>query len=285
MLYVLLGGVLAHAAHWSEAMLLASATAEPWRKGVLNPVERPRVLMVSPEGSDAVLADGLLRHLGAAVRMESGSEEVEHLLRVWRPQVLVLSLDSSARVAWLVRLRQRAENTAISMLALGNDSAEEEARAALDAGADAYLARPVGITLLVAQVQSLLHRGEPWEHRVVGHKATLCVDPIARRVWVNGQEVSLTRRLFRILHYLALHPDHTFSGADMSTLLSSGKGLLQPNSITAQVHRLRMVLATASAAHWIETVHGFGYRLTLPKSHREKEASSTPGIAHEDASA
>ncbi len=284
MLYVLLGGVLAHAAHWSDAMLLASATAEPWRKGFLNPVEHPRVLMVSPERSDTVLADGLLRHLGAAVRMESGSEEAEHLLRVWRPQVLVLSLDSSARVAWLAGLRQRAENAAIPMLALGNDSAEEEARAALDAGADAYLARPVGITLLVAQVQSLLHRGEPWEHRVVGHKATLCVDPIARRVWVNGQEVSLTRRLFRILHYLALHPDHTFSSADMSTLLSGGKGLLQPNSITAQVHRLRMVLATASAAHWIETVHGFGYRLTLPKTHRGKETASISDTAHEDAS-
>jgi hypothetical protein len=49
MLYVLLGGVLAHAVHWSDAMLLASAMAEPWRKGFLNPAARPRVLMGSPE--------------------------------------------------------------------------------------------------------------------------------------------------------------------------------------------------------------------------------------------
>ncbi|MHB0887171.1 response regulator transcription factor [Acidithiobacillus sp.] len=284
MLYVLLGGVLAHAAHWSEAMLLAAATGEPWRKISLNPVDRPRVLMISPERADTALADGLLRHLGAVVRIESSIEKAEHVLEIWRPQTLVLSFGSGTLIEWLADLRQRPGNAEIPILALGDGNADEEARAALDAGADAYLARPVRITLLVAQVQSLLHRAERWEHQVVGDKATLCVDPIAHRVWVNGREIFLTRRLFRILHYLALHPDHTFSSADMSTMLTQGKGLLQPNSVTAQMHRLRMALETVSAAHWIETVHGFGYRLTLPKSHREEEIPGLPDTAHEDIS-
>jgi len=43
---------------------------------------------------------------------------------------------------------------------------------------------------------------------------------------------------------------------------------VQENTIAAQIHRLRKVLEGAGADVWLETVHGFGYRVNIP-AHRD----------------
>jgi len=40
------------------------------------------------------------------------------------------------------------------------------------------------------------------------------------------------------------------------------------NTIAAQIHRLRKVLEGAGGDVWLETVHGFGYRVNIP-AHRD----------------
>ncbi|MCY0872049.1 MAG: winged helix-turn-helix domain-containing protein [Acidithiobacillus caldus] len=138
--------------------------------------------------------------------------------------------------------------------------------AALDAGVHAYLTYPLSETLLIAQASALLRGGQGWEGTAVEIPGVLRIDPMAHRIWVQEQELQLSRRIFRLFHYLALHPGQTFSAAEIAHHLSDGRKFVQENTIAAQIHRLRKALEAAGADIWLETVHGFGYRLSVPAS-------------------
>ena len=115
----------------------------------------------------------------------------------------------------------------------------------------------------------------------MGDKSTLCVDPVAQRVWIRDQEVHLTRRLFRLMHYLALHPDHMFSSLEVSTILAERNQTMQSNAIAVQIYRLRKTLEAVGADTWLETVHGFGYRLVVPQLDKAPPSSTAHGGFHE----
>ena len=143
-----------------------------------------------------------------------------------------------------------------------------DAVAALETGAQAFIPSSLGSEPLTAQVRNVLKNCER-THRParVGEMETLCIDLVALRVWILGQEIRLPRRLFYLLHYFALHPDEVVSNDQIADILSEGKGAyLAPNTQVVKIHRLRKILESAGAKGWLETVPGFWYRFSLPKN-------------------
>ena len=279
MLVLLIGDALIHAAHYSEVFGLLAGMRQPQKRD-LEPIERPRILVLSASGASTFAADAMLHHLGASVRTVMETDDAERLLDIWRPNVLIITFWSGALGAWCRGLRGKLSFTDLPILVLGDRDDEQEVLEVLDAGADAYLAQPFGAALLVSQVQSFLGRSN-WERRTIGDKSTLCVDPIAQRVWIRGQEVHLTRRLFRLMHYLALHPDRMFSSLEVSTILAERNQTMQSNTIAVQIYQLRKTLGVVGADTWLETVRGFSYRLVVPQSDKTPPSSTAHGGFHE----
>ena len=90
------------------------------------------------------------------------------------------------------------------------------------------------------------------------------VRPHEHIVLVNGQEVPLSSREFEILLMLAQHPGWVFSANQLSGDPEDGE--YSPESVSVLVSRLRHKLAEAGASEVIETVRGFGYRLSSSKT-------------------
>ncbi|HEU4709842.1 MAG TPA: two-component system response regulator KdpE [Methylophilaceae bacterium] len=94
--------------------------------------------------------------------------------------------------------------SAVPVLILSARSAEPDKVAALDAGADDYLAKPFGVSELLARVRALLRR----KSRLSGDGQTLVafgevqVDLIRRLVTRNGEPVHLTPIEYRLLRAL-----------------------------------------------------------------------------------
>lgn len=89
----------------------------------------------------------------------------------------------------------------------------------------------------------------------------LVVDPVARRVLRDGQEVSLTRREFDLLAHLVRHPGQVFT---RSQLLSAVWDLHQPafappRTVDVHVARLRRKLGAPHAGA-LQSLRGVGYR-------------------------
>ena len=89
----------------------------------------------------------------------------------------------------------------------------------------------------------------------------LVIDPGARRVHVDGEEVLLTQREFDLLAFLAAHPGQAFSREQLMDHVWQFSFYSDTSTVTVHIRRLRAKLERDDAVpQWIQTVWGVGYR-------------------------
>ena len=91
----------------------------------------------------------------------------------------------------------------------------------------------------------------------------LRIDPAARQVFVNDEEVQLTQREFDVLLFLARHPGQVFSRNQLMDAIWQYSFYTDTSTVTVHIRRLRAkVEADPAQPRHIETVWGVGYRFT-----------------------
>lgn len=154
-------------------------------------------------------------------------------------------------------LRGRGVPSAILMLT-ARDAVRDRVRG-LEAGADDYLIKPFAFQELLARIRALARRPAiraPESTDISG----LCVDAGARRVSLNGEEVSLSRREFDVLDLLIRHPGLTFTKDQIETQVWGFDAESSGNLVEVYVGRLRRKLNDPGGARFIATIRGIGYR-------------------------
>ncbi|WP_414833891.1 response regulator transcription factor [Afifella sp. YEN Y35] len=129
-------------------------------------------------------------------------------------------------------------------------------------GADDYLTKPFAFDELVVRLQALLRRGPHLDEEgplVVGD---LTLDPSGHSVRRGGRDIALTAREFALLHYLMRHAGKVVS---RTRLLANVWGYsFEPGTKTVDVYirYLRRKIDEGEAEPLIQTVRGFGYKLS-----------------------
>jgi len=159
-------------------------------------------------------------------------------------------------------LRSEGNWTPILMLT-AKDGVWDEVEG-LDTGADDYLAKPFAYAVLVARLRAL-HRRVARPRPTVLEVGDLRLDPAARRVWLDGNNVDLTRREFAILEYLLRHPDEVLAKRDILGHVWDFDFDGDPNIVEVYIRRLRTKLRSRDGRPVIETVRGAGYRLVAAR--------------------
>jgi DNA-binding response OmpR family regulator len=125
------------------------------------------------------------------------------------------------------------------------------------------MTKPFSIRELVARVKALLRRpraergGENDEWSV----GQLTVDPLGRRILVSGAEVDLTRTEFDLLAVLSSRPGLVFSRRQLVDRVWTEDWVGDEHLVDVHVAHLRRKLGGVSAASFVETVRGVGYRM------------------------
>jgi len=150
------------------------------------------------------LRAGFELHGFAVVEAATGSEGLKVAMHT-NPDLIILDLRlpdiGGAEV--LERLRGWAS---IPVIILSAVSDEAEKVKLLKAGADDYVTKPFGIAELVARCEAALRRyfrGKAERPVVVA--GPLTIDLVTRIVTVDGIQVKLTRKEYRLLQILAAH--------------------------------------------------------------------------------
>ena len=129
----------------------------------------------------------------------------------------------------------------------------------LDAGADDYVPKPFGMMELLARVRALLRRAVPRqvqdEYRV--GSLSLCVS--RHQVRVDDQAVSLTLKEYDLLKALMENRGVVLT---RDRLLNQIWGYaFDGESRTVDVHIRTLRQKLGSAAEYIETIRGVGYKI------------------------
>ena len=151
----------------------------------------------------------------------------------------------------------RREGNDVPVLMLTARGAVRERVAGLEAGADDYLVKPFALEELHARLRAIRRRRVDPEAPLAVGDVTL--DPLAHRVRICGQEATLTRREFAMLHSLMRNAGNVVSRDRLFDEVWSDEVDISSNSLEVHILRLRHRLEGSSLT--ITTVRGSGYRL------------------------
>jgi DNA-binding response OmpR family regulator len=220
-----------------------------------------RVLVVEDDpGISHPLADDLRRQQYVVEIAENGPQGLEFAVSgVYDVILLDIMLPGMSGLEVCRRLRAAKVDTMILMLT-AKDTVQDKI-AALDAGADDYLAKPFDLGELSARVRALGRRTAEDRSPAIEHGG-LRLDPRSRTCTFRGKEIGLTPTEFIILETLMRNPSQVFNRAmllDKVATFDSGTG---DSSIKTHITNIRRKIRAAGAKHDpVLNVYGAGYRL------------------------
>ena len=136
--------------------------------------------------------------------------------------------------------------------------------AALEVGADGYLAKPFETRELLARVAALLRRVEQYSGPALAEEVIqigeICLDIHGRQLEVGGQPVKLTPKEFDLLHSLMSKAGQVCRSEDLLWNVWGYDASIQTRTLDVHIGRLRAKIEPdTSHPQYITTVPGVGY--------------------------
>ena len=157
------------------------------------------------------------------------------------------------------RLRSWSE---LPVIVISVREGQEEKVAALDAGADDYVAKPFGMKELLARMRAVQRRvASEAEPEPVLRFDGLEIDLLRKLVKLDGEPVHLTPTEYRLLESMATNPGKLLTHQWLlQQVWGRGYGT-ESHYLRIYVKQLRQKLKdTPSSPRWITTEPGLGYR-------------------------
>ena len=173
--------------------------------------------------------------------------------------LLDIMLPEEDGISVLKKLRNGPRTGRVPVIMLTAKSTEYDKVLGLDAGADDYVAKPFGIMELLSRIRALLRRTERMEptYRV----GCLSVDPSRHTVTVEGQEVVLTQKEFEVLCLLLRSSGQVVSRDKLIEEVWGYAFAGETRTVDVHIRTLRQKLG--AAGRYVETVRGYGYKMSL----------------------
>ncbi|MBR9990226.1 MAG: response regulator transcription factor [Gemmatimonadetes bacterium] len=160
-----------------------------------------------------------------------------------------------------VAREMRRESDATPILLLTARTGTDNLVSGLDAGADDYLTKPFDIRELRARLRALTRRGGSTRAETVANGA-LTLDRLTHEVRIGSTPLRLTPKEYLLLEYFLLRPGIVISRTELLEKVWEMNFDPQSNIVDVHVARLRSKLKDSPGVPQLETVRGFGFKLT-----------------------
>jgi two-component system KDP operon response regulator KdpE len=218
------------------------------------------VLVVDPDLQVTKLVTGILVSRGYEVRTASEAESAMASIGDRPPALVLTGLDMPGMTGNDFCRRVRETSNVPIIVMSGNGECASEV-AALDSGADDYLAKPLVTDRLLARVRVALRRSLETPQEAALGVGEFYIDFENHRVRVNGQAVRLTPKEFDLFVYMARHPNRVLRHKALLGAVWGEASEEQPEYLRVFMGQLRKKLESdPSNPRYLVTEPRVGYR-------------------------
>lgn len=235
----------------------------------MDDTDHRRILIVDDEPQITRVLRTTLSSRGYDLRVANDGETALEIMKDWVPDLVITDL-AMPRMDGLELCRRIRAASQLPIIVLSVKGEERSKVQALDAGADDYVTKPVGMNELTARVRANLRRQPPPEAPNLIQCGPLAIDRSARRVTVTGEAVRLTPKEFDVLLHLAQQPGKVVTHRALLGAVWGSESTGQVEYLRVFVNRLRKKLQAAPGSpRFIITEPWVGYRFDPGGNGRE----------------
>lgn len=225
---------------------------------------KPLILLVEDEAQIRRFLRAALEAEGYRLQECETAGEALAQASARQPDLILLDLGLPDRDGLDV-IRGVRESSAVPIVILSARGQEKDKIAALDLGADDYVAKPFAIGELLARIRAALRRSAVFlannPERVVRF-GNVEVDLESRVVRVDAQEVHLTPNEYKLLQVFLRHPGKVLTHRQLLHQVWGPNQTEQAHYLRVYIAQLRAKLERESARpRYLLTEPGVGYRL------------------------
>jgi DNA-binding response OmpR family regulator len=224
---------------------------------------RSKILVVDDEPEAVELVEFNLKQAGYDVVTAADGAEALKKARAVLPGLVLLDLmlPEVDGLDVCKMLRRDPATAAIPIIMLTAKAAELDRILGLELGADDYITKPFSPRELVLRVKKMLQRGPaPGEERDTFKFGELVIDTPRHLVSWRGKQIELTATEFKLLMVLAQRRGRVQSREQLLRDVWEYNSLIDTRTVDTHMRRLREKLG--SAAKYLDTVRGVGYRFS-----------------------
>ena len=232
----------------------------------------PSILLVEDEQSIAEPFARALERGGFGATVARTGAEALRLARELEPDVVLLDLalpDINGRDL----CRALREQSAVPIIMVTASGTVTDRIVGLELGADDYVVKPFATAEVIARIRAVLRRGAQSDGGQADGLSVgaLRIDLDARRAWLAGDELELTRKEFDLLTRLARDADRVVTRESLMSDVWDMNWFGSTKTLDVHIAWLRRKLGDDPASPtYIHTVRGVGFRLSAPEERPRK---------------
>jgi two-component system KDP operon response regulator KdpE len=248
-----------------EVVEATNATVRILNQGVVAMTQGAMIAVVDQERKDRkFLCAALSRQGFRLIESATGGDGIAQAMRARADLILPeLALPDLDGVAFIRQIRALS---AIPIIVISGRDHESDKVAALDAGADDFVAKPFHVGELLARVRAVLRRcqGQRTPQQPVFQVGDLQLDWDHRQVFVAGTEIHLTPIEFRILATLIKSAGSVVTHQQLFSDVWGASRQLDAHALRVYVSYLRhKIEPNPTHPRFVQTEPGIGYRLSI----------------------
>ena len=159
-------------------------------------------------------------------------------------------------------LQRDSAHRQIPVIMLTARDQEEDKVAALETGADDYVAKPFSVSELLARIKAVLRRTLRDSDGEILETGTLRLDPTTHRVSINNTSLELAPMEFQLLQFFMTHPERVYNRQQLIDRVWGTSVWVEERTVDVHIRRLRKALEPSGHDRLVQTVRGSGYRFS-----------------------
>lgn len=220
------------------------------------------ILVVDDEPRIRSLIELYLIKEGYQVTTFADGHSVLHAFRRLKPDLIVLDVNMPG-MDGLEVCRELRKISELPIIFVTARDEEIDRILGLEIGGDDYLAKPFSPRELVARIRNIFKRMERTPQQADSLTlGNLSVDGARRSIATPSGELKLTAKEYDLLDFMLRHPEIPFTREQLLEKVWGYDHLGDLRAVDDLVKRIRKKLKDADARTSIETVWGYGYKIT-----------------------